>query len=190
MAALSLRPTLTEVLKVLTPCHGVTLHYVARCATQGHVSLFPHGWDAPSSHGREDYAKAVGLPFRVETKASCVSVWSRTRSLHLLRYVSPPYLTPSLTRCGTIAAQVERPSIPTPELPASASGIGMGRLTCYAWHTPCVTACHPSTKATLIAHSSPPRLCTYAVVMPSSPMLRGGSNHREGSNGTLLSLVF
>ena len=109
MAALSLRPTLTEVLKVLTPCHGATLHYVARCATQGHVSLFPHGWDAPSSHGREDYAKAVGLPFRAETKASCVSVWSRTRSLHLLRYVSPPYLTPSLTRCGTIAAQVGRP---------------------------------------------------------------------------------
>ena len=109
MAALSLRPTLTEVLKVLTPCHGATLHYVARCATQGHVSLYPHGWDAPSSHGREDYAKAVGLPFRAETKASCVSVWSRTRSLHLLRYVSPPYLTPSLTRCGTIAAQVGRP---------------------------------------------------------------------------------
>ena len=70
MAALSLRPTLTEVLKVLTPCHGATLHSVARCATQGHVSLFPHGWDAPSSHGREDYAKAVGLPFRAETKAS------------------------------------------------------------------------------------------------------------------------
>ena len=90
MAALSLRPTLTEVLKVLTPCHGATLHYVARCAPQGHVSLFPHGRDAPSSHGREDYAKAVGLPFRAETKASCVSVWSRTRSLHLLRFVSPP----------------------------------------------------------------------------------------------------
>ena len=109
MAALSLRPTLTEVLKVLTLCHGATLHSVARCAIQGHVSLDPHGWDAPSSHGREDYAKAVGLPFRAETKASCVSVWSRTRSLHLLRYVSPPYLTPSLTRCGTIAAQVGRP---------------------------------------------------------------------------------
>ena len=109
MAALSLRPTLTEVLKVLTPCHGATLHSVARCAIQGHVSLFPHGRDAPSSHGREDYAKTVGRPFRAETKASCVSVWSRTRSLHLLRYVSPPYLTPSLTRCGTIAAQVGRP---------------------------------------------------------------------------------
>ncbi|MBR5639430.1 MAG: hypothetical protein IKW83_06655 [Muribaculaceae bacterium] len=74
-------------------------------------------------------------------------------------------------------------SIPTPELPASASGIGMGRLTCYAWLKPCATACHPSTRATLIAHSSPPRLCTYAVVMPSSPMLGGGSNHRDGSNG-------
>ena len=74
-------------------------------------------------------------------------------------------------------------SIPTPELPASASGIGMGRLTCYAWHAPCVTACHPATRATLIAHSSPPRLCTYADVMPSSPMLKGGSNHHEGSNG-------
>ncbi|MBP5688959.1 MAG: hypothetical protein J6X22_10030 [Muribaculaceae bacterium] len=74
-------------------------------------------------------------------------------------------------------------SIPTPELPASASGIGMGRLTCYAWLKPCVTACHPSTRATLIAHSRPPRLCTYAVVMPSSPMLGGGSNHRDGSNG-------
>ena len=49
--------------------------------------------------------------------------------------------------------------------------------------SPCVTACHPTTRATLIAHSSPPRLCTYAVVMPSSPMLGGGSNHHDGSNG-------
>ena len=82
----------------------------------------------------------------------------------------------SLRRWGAL-------SIPTPELPASASGIGMGRLTCYAWPRPCATACHPTTRATLIAHSSPPRLCTYALVMPSSPMLRGGSNHHEGSNG-------
>ena len=85
-------------------------------------------------------------------------------------------LAQSLRRWGAL-------SIPTPELPASASGIGMGRLTCYAWHAPCVTACHPATRTTLIAHSRPPRLCTYAVVMPSSPMLRGGSNHYDGSNG-------
>ena len=47
----------------------------------------------------------------------------------------------------------------------------------------CHRPCHPSTRATLIAHSSPPRLCTYALVMPSFPMLRGGSNHHDGSNG-------
>ena len=35
MAALSLRPTLTEVLKVLTPCHGATLHCVPSCTIQG-----------------------------------------------------------------------------------------------------------------------------------------------------------
>ena len=82
----------------------------------------------------------------------------------------------SLRRWGAL-------SIPTPELPASASGIGMGRLTCYAWPRPCVTACHPSTRATLIAHSSPPRLCTYAPVMPCPRCSEGGSNHHDGSNG-------
>ena len=119
----------------------------------------------PSWRGRSEFARqrrlrcAVGLPFRAETKASCVSVWSRTRSLHTLRYVSPPYLTPSLTRCGAIAAQVGRLSIPTPELPMSASGIGMGRLTCYAW-------------LLAIRHSMPPlhEGDTYRTLKTSPPL--------------------
>ena len=171
MAALSLRPTLTEVLKVLTPCHGATLHSVARCATQGHVSLVPHGWDAPSSHGREDYAKAVGLPFRAETKASCVSVWSRTRSLHLLRYVSPPYLTPSLTRCGTIAAQVGRPFHTDTRASCVSVGYRHGSPHLLRWTTSCATACHPATRATLIAHSRPLTLMYLRSRYAMSPML-------------------
>ena len=84
MAALSLRPTLTEVLKVLTPCHGATRNAVESCTIQGHVSLSPHGWDAPISHGREDFAAHAPLPKCDETRVSCVDCGSRTRSLHLL----------------------------------------------------------------------------------------------------------
>ena len=84
------------------------LRCAGSCDIQGHVSLDPHGQDAPSSHAtRLRYAGSA--PFPCGDPSFYVSVGTRTRSLHLLRYVSPPYLTPSLTRCGTIAAQVGRP---------------------------------------------------------------------------------
>ena len=131
MAALTLRPTLTEVLRVLTPCHGATLHCVPSCTIQGHVSLIPHGWGAPSSHGREDYATHAPLPKCDETRVSCVDCGSRTRSLHLLTLrlsalvhseldtlwrnrcaggASYPYRHPSFLRQRRVSAWVASPA--------------------------------------------------------------------------------
>ena len=152
---------------MLTPCHGATLHCVPSCTIQGHVSLYPHGWDAPSSHGREDFATHAPLPKCDETRVSCVDCGSRTRSLHLLYATS--FCLSSLQAWHAVAQSLRRwgfLSIPTPELPASASGIGMGRLTCSAGLRPVPQhATHPRGR-----HSSHTqdllRLCTSAPVMP------------------------
>ena len=147
-------------------CRFILMAGTLRVRTAEKTTLKP--WGSLSVRRPKLPVSAFGL---APGRFTCYATSHRLSSLQASHAVAQ-----SLRRWGAL-------SIPTPELPASVSGIGMGRLTCYAWLKPCATACHPSTRATLIAHSSPPRLCTYADVMPSSPMLGGGSNHHDGSNG-------
>ena len=183
MAALTLRPTLTEVSRVLTPCHGATLHCVPSCTIQGTCrSLLMAGTLRVRTAEKTTLRRLRSLNVtRPESPASTAGLAHGRYTCY--RYVSPPHLTPSLARCSAIATQVGLPIHTDTRASCVSVGYRHGSPHLLRWTSSWATACHPSTRATLIAHSKPLTLMYLRFRYAMSPMLRGGSYHYDGSNG-------